>query len=268
MAIDLTGGIDPARRVHVRRTARGSRDAGFGELLGFDDRGQVGLPRIGIEAVAANWAEHSVQANVAFPDGRVYRLREDAASWPVEGPDGKPTVLGGGPLAFTCVKPFRRLDDDVRREGGPDVLGRSHRRPQGGAAGRPRLRGRRRRSPCRRGCRARCGPTPPPGWNTSVEGDLMGGGPLRATVPGDGRGAGGRRRARLHRGPACGSGARGAQARGILGALLAVGALPQRAGLRLHRLPPAPTASPPSTRATCSTATATSCRPASSRHPG
>ena len=41
-----------------------------------------------------------------FPDGRVYRLREDATSWPVEGPDGRPAVLGAGPLAFTCVKPF------------------------------------------------------------------------------------------------------------------------------------------------------------------
>src|ERR1700752_2842989 len=71
-----------------------------------DDRGEVGLPRIGIEAVAANWDTHGLQLNVAFPDGRVYRLREDAASWPVEGRDGKPTVLGAGPLAFTCVEPF------------------------------------------------------------------------------------------------------------------------------------------------------------------
>jgi hypothetical protein len=72
----------------------------------FDDRGQVGLPRIGIEAVATNWEAHGLQINVAFPDGRVYRLREDADSWPVDGPDGKATVLGAGPLAFTCVEPF------------------------------------------------------------------------------------------------------------------------------------------------------------------
>jgi hypothetical protein len=72
----------------------------------FDDRGQVGLPRVGVEAVASNWQEHSIQVNVAFPDGRVYRLRDEGTSRPAEGPDGMPTVLGGGPLTFTCVKPF------------------------------------------------------------------------------------------------------------------------------------------------------------------
>ena len=55
----------------------------------FDDRGEVGLPRIGIEAVAANWDAHGVQVNVAFPDGRVYRLREDGASLAGRGP-GRP----------------------------------------------------------------------------------------------------------------------------------------------------------------------------------
>ena len=54
----------------------------------------------------SNWDVHQVQVNVAFADGRVYRLREDGRSWPVEGPDGRPTVLGAGPLAFTCVRPF------------------------------------------------------------------------------------------------------------------------------------------------------------------
>jgi hypothetical protein len=72
----------------------------------FDDRGRVGLPRIGVEAVGANWEEHSLQVNVVLPDGRAYRLREDAKSWPVEDDNGRPAVLGAGPLAFVCVKPF------------------------------------------------------------------------------------------------------------------------------------------------------------------
>ncbi len=72
----------------------------------FDEAGAVGLPRVGIEAVASNWDSHNVQVNVAFADGRVYRLREDAPSRPVNGLDGKPSVLGAGPLAFTCVEPF------------------------------------------------------------------------------------------------------------------------------------------------------------------
>ena len=106
MAIDLTGGIDPAREYMFAERPHDPEMRDSVSFWVFDDHGQVGLPRIGVEAVAANWEEHSVQVNVAFPDGRAYRLREDGASWPVEGPDGKPAVLGGGPLAFTCVKPF------------------------------------------------------------------------------------------------------------------------------------------------------------------
>ena len=106
MAIDLTGGIDPAREYMFAERPDNPEMRDSVSFWVFDDRGQVGLPRIGIEAVAANWDAHGVQVNVAFPDGRVYRLREDAAGWPVEGPDGKPTTLGAGPLAFTCVEPF------------------------------------------------------------------------------------------------------------------------------------------------------------------
>jgi hypothetical protein len=72
----------------------------------FDDKGELGLPRVGIEALAENWDAHAVQVNVAFPDGRVYRTREDGPSWSPAGPDGRPTVLGGGPLGFECVREF------------------------------------------------------------------------------------------------------------------------------------------------------------------
>ncbi len=106
MTIDLTGGIDPAREYMFADRPGNPEMRDSVSFWVFDDRGQVGLPRIGIEAVAANWDAHGVQVNIAFPDGRVYRLREDAASWPAAGPDGKATVLGAGPLAFTCVEPF------------------------------------------------------------------------------------------------------------------------------------------------------------------
>ena len=71
-----------------------------------DDRGQVGLPRIGIEAVGANWDNHEIQVNVAFPDGRVYRLRGSGPSLPASGSDGRPTVLGAGGMVFRCIEPF------------------------------------------------------------------------------------------------------------------------------------------------------------------
>jgi hypothetical protein len=72
----------------------------------FDDRGELGLPRVGIEALSSSWEAHAIQVNVAFPDGGVFRVRQDAPSWPAEGPDGRPTVLGAGPLGFTCIREF------------------------------------------------------------------------------------------------------------------------------------------------------------------
>src|SRR5947207_2798729 len=107
MPVDLTGGLDLARE-HV--FARRPDDPEMRDSVSFwvsDDRGSVGLTRVGIEAVAANWESLGLQVNVAFPDGRVFRLRDDGKAWPPEGADGHPTVLGAGPLSFRCVEPFQ-----------------------------------------------------------------------------------------------------------------------------------------------------------------
>jgi hypothetical protein len=106
MAVDLTGGIDPSREYMFAQRPDNPEMRDSVSFWVVDDRGEVGLPRIGIEAVAANWDAHDIQVNVAFPDGRVYRLRGNGPSMPAEGPDGRPTVLGAGGLAFRCIKPF------------------------------------------------------------------------------------------------------------------------------------------------------------------
>ncbi len=106
MAIDLTGGIDPEREYMFAERPDNPEMRDSVSFWVVDDRGEVGLPRIGVEAVAANWEAHGVQVNVAFADGRVYRLRDEGTSLPPTGPGGRPTVLGAGPLAFTCVEPF------------------------------------------------------------------------------------------------------------------------------------------------------------------
>lgn len=106
MTIDLTGGLS-ADREHVFADKPDNPE--MRDSVSFwtmDDRGEIGLPRIGIEAVAANWDNHDVQVNLAFPDGRVYRFRGNGPSIPAEGPDGTPTVLGAGGLTFRCVQPF------------------------------------------------------------------------------------------------------------------------------------------------------------------
>ncbi|GAA2430872.1 hypothetical protein GCM10010191_50660 [Actinomadura vinacea] len=106
MVVDLTGGIDaPREDVFARRPD----DPEMRDSVSFwvvDDRGEVGLPRVGVEAVASNWDAHDTQINVAFPDGRVYRSRDGGPSWPAEDPEGRPRVLGAGGLGFRCVEPF------------------------------------------------------------------------------------------------------------------------------------------------------------------
>ncbi len=107
MSTDLTGGL-AATRDHVfaeRPDNPEMRDSV--SMWISDDQGALGLPRVGIEAVASDWDTHGLQVNVAFPDGRVYRLRESGPSHSPLDDQGRPTILGAGPLAFQCVEPFR-----------------------------------------------------------------------------------------------------------------------------------------------------------------
>jgi hypothetical protein len=106
MAIDLTGGIDPSREYMLAQRPENPEMRDSVSFWVVDDRGQIGLPRIGIEAVGANWDAHDIQVNVTFPDGRVYRLRTNGPSHPAQGADGRATVLGADGLAFRCIEPF------------------------------------------------------------------------------------------------------------------------------------------------------------------
>lgn len=106
MSTDLTGGINPLREQVFAQRPDNAEMRDSVSFWTLDDRGEIGLPRIGVEAVAANWDNHEIQINVAFPDGRVYRLRGGGPSMPPHGPEGEPTVLGAAGLAFRCVEPF------------------------------------------------------------------------------------------------------------------------------------------------------------------
>ena len=107
MTTDLTGGLDQAREYLFGDCPPedGMRDAV--NMWVSDDRGEVGLPRFAVEALAPGWDRHELQVNVSLPGGRVLRLRGPHDSHPAIGPDGRASVLGTGPLVFRCVEPFR-----------------------------------------------------------------------------------------------------------------------------------------------------------------
>jgi len=75
----------------------------------YEENGEFGFPRIGIEGVGANWDSHRCDANFAFADGRaLFEIGTDAKSHSPIGPDGAATILGSGGLRLECVEPYRR----------------------------------------------------------------------------------------------------------------------------------------------------------------
>jgi len=74
----------------------------------YEENGAFGFPRVGIEAEASSWDNRRVQGNFAVAGGRILNGAGMGAAHPPFGPDGNPTVLGAGPIAFTCLEPFRK----------------------------------------------------------------------------------------------------------------------------------------------------------------
>lgn len=74
----------------------------------FEDTGAFGFPRMGIEAEASSWEERRFQGNFAFADGRVLNGAGRGPAPAAFGADGRPTILGAGPVTFQCLEPFQR----------------------------------------------------------------------------------------------------------------------------------------------------------------
>ncbi len=75
MAIDLTGGMDPSEDHFF---AERPDDPEMRESASFwvsDDAGEIGLPRVGIEALAETWDKRDFQLNLGFADGRAVIVR-------------------------------------------------------------------------------------------------------------------------------------------------------------------------------------------------
>ena len=117
---DLTGGLgDELEYVFATRPDDPEMRESVNVWL-WDRDDQVGIPRVGVEAVADRWDAHDVQVNIASGDGRVFtRLGVGDAHDPMNA-QGRPTTLGAGPLSFELVEPFRhwrtrRLESHDRR---------------------------------------------------------------------------------------------------------------------------------------------------------
>jgi hypothetical protein len=74
----------------------------------FEENGAFGFPRMGIEAEAASWNDRRLQAAFTFPDGRALNGAGRGAPPSAIDTDGRPTIIGAGPLTFRCIDPFRR----------------------------------------------------------------------------------------------------------------------------------------------------------------
>ena len=114
MTIDLTGGLPDDREfVFAEQPDEPEMRESVNAWI-WDKGTSIGMPRIGVEAVADQWETHDLQANIALADGRVMTLFDSGKVHDPLGADGKPRILGAGPLSFELIEPFRhwrmRLD--------------------------------------------------------------------------------------------------------------------------------------------------------------
>lgn len=106
MTIDLSGGYgDELGLVWAEQPEDPEQRESVNAWI-WDDGLEVGMPRIGVEAVADQWDTHDIQVNVALADGRVYSVIGPGPVHDPAGADGQPRVLGAGLLSFELVEPF------------------------------------------------------------------------------------------------------------------------------------------------------------------
>jgi hypothetical protein len=107
MWVDLTGGLGEDREFVFATQPEDPEMRESVNVWVWDDGGRVGLPRVGVEAVADQWDTHDVQVDIAFAGGRVVNVFAAGEVHDPRGADGRPRVLGAGPLSFELVEPFR-----------------------------------------------------------------------------------------------------------------------------------------------------------------
>ena len=108
MSIDLTGGLDPDFEYFLPERPADPEMRDSASLWIMDDRGEIGFPRITLDAIGGHWETPWLQLNGVLADGRTLRVWEKLLAHSPFGPEGKPSILGAGPVEMRCVEPFRR----------------------------------------------------------------------------------------------------------------------------------------------------------------
>jgi hypothetical protein len=106
MAIDYTGGLSEDREFVFATQPDNPEMRESVNTWIWDQGTEFGMPRIGVEAVADQWDTHDIQMNLAFSSGRVLNMFGPGAVHDPTGADGKPRILGAGPMSFELLEPF------------------------------------------------------------------------------------------------------------------------------------------------------------------
>lgn len=106
MALDLSGGMDPSADQFLRARPEDPEFRESASVWVSDDAGRIGLPRIGIEAVASSWDRRDLQVNLGFPDGRTVIVREPGEGRSPLDDDGVCRTFAAGGLELRHPKPF------------------------------------------------------------------------------------------------------------------------------------------------------------------
>jgi hypothetical protein len=78
----------------------------------YDENGELGFPRVGIEAEARSWLHRRLQFALTAPGGRALNGAGMGPAPSAIGPTGEPTDIGAGGLLFRSIEPFRRWTID------------------------------------------------------------------------------------------------------------------------------------------------------------
>jgi hypothetical protein len=105
---DLTGGLAPEQDLVFPAKPSEPEMRESVSVWMYEENGAFGFPRMGIEAEAASWDNRRLQGAFTFSDGRALNGAAMGAAPSAIDENGRPTIIGAGPLSFRCVEPFRR----------------------------------------------------------------------------------------------------------------------------------------------------------------